>query len=253
MPPIRYTPRKTPSSQPPAKQPKWLTDFANTLKSAFQSIGAGVNMSGSTVPHPSPVQYQQAARRTNLVRYRGPRATSTGNDLQAYAAQQRAQMVNAMATQEPGFTALPEQNLNDLQRYAAYRRQELMAGMNAVGGQRKGMAKQQPLVKYGVPGRNTALEMPEKVYRKVKIIPPVYGREAYPQGYAEQPLAGAAAPAGGYPYDYGGGYGGGGGYTYTQEPGYTGPNAYQAYKGRRPYMNDVPRWLQGLVTWRFGS
>jgi hypothetical protein len=100
-----------------------------------------------------------------------------------------------------------------------------------------------------VPGRNAAIDQPEKAYRKIFHQPMTVAMQTYPQGYAEN---NAAAQSAYNPYgDYG--YGGGGGYNYPSysDTGWSGPASYQSNKGYKPYSNDVPRWLQGLVTWRF--
>lgn len=97
-----------------------------------------------------------------------------------------------------------------------------------------------------VPGTNLAQQMPEKTYRKIFHQPMTVAMQTYPQGYA--------AGYGGYSgySDMGGyGYGGGLGGSYS-DTGWSGPSSnYQSSKGYKPYANDVPRWLQGLVTWRF--
>jgi hypothetical protein len=100
-----------------------------------------------------------------------------------------------------------------------------------------------------VPGRNLAQDMPEKTYRKIFHQPMTVAMQTYPQGYADE----------GYQQPYSGGYGGYGDYdygggglgAYQTEKGYTGPSDWNRTKGYKPYANDVPRWLQGLVTWRF--
>jgi hypothetical protein len=95
-----------------------------------------------------------------------------------------------------------------------------------------------------------AQEMPEKTYRKIFHQPTTMAMQAYPQGYAEMPYpetyAGAGEGAGGNRS-----YGGGGGYSYPDQSYYTGPNEYSRNRGQLPYMPNLPRWLQGLVTWRF--
>ena len=277
--PIRYrgyTPTRKPTAKP-SSQPNWLQNVSSTLRNALEAIG-GYTPTGSTLPAPSPVQYQQAARNAT-VRYRGPQARSTGSDLQAYAAQQRAQLLRNQANPQQAFTYLPNQNLNDLQRYAAYTRSQLVQGQqNIAGGQytparqvnpnMKDFIPQYPGVRRTttrnyvetpaymrpgyVPGVNTAAQMPEKTYRKIFQQPTTVAMQAYPQGYAEMPYpetyAGAGAGAGGYG---GYGYGGGGGYSYPDQSYYTGPNEYSRNRGQLPYMPNLPRWLQGLVTWRF--
>ena len=99
-----------------------------------------------------------------------------------------------------------------------------------------------------VPGTNLAEQMPEKTYRKIFHQPVTIPMQTYPQGYAEAPQE----PAAPY-YDTGGGYGGYGGYGggggYSDK-GYTGPADYTRQRGQLPYMPNIPRWLQGLVTWR---
>lgn len=99
-----------------------------------------------------------------------------------------------------------------------------------------------------VPGVNTAQQMPEKVYRRAKLHPPTYGAEAYPQGYANTaaPMAQSGGYAGYGDYGYGQSYG----KTYA-DTAYTGPVQSYRQRGQLPYMQNMPRWLQGLVTWRF--
>jgi hypothetical protein len=205
-----------PSTAGRSPLPNWMQKLANTMGTA------GWTSAMSTSPalvNPSPSQY--AAMATGNPIYNQDYASHFGNQYTAPRVNRTSQFMQQVYP-TPGVRRTTTRNFAQLPEYM-----------------RPGY----------VPGVNTAQQMPEKTYRKIFHQPMTVAMQTYPQGYAEQ--ANQPYTSGGYGGygDYG--YGGGGGYNYTPEPGYTGNANYQSNKGYRPYSNDVPRWLQGLVTWRF--
>lgn len=215
----RYTP------QAQATRQNWLDKAKATWNDITRTVG-GADWTGamSTSPGivtPPPNQYAYMATGNPI--YRQDYASHFGNQYTAPRVNQTAQFMRQMYP-TPGVRRTNTRNFAELPAYM-----------------RPGY----------VPGRNMAEDMPEKTYRKIFHQPMTVAMQTYPQGYADeagyQPYSSGYGGYGGYgDYGYGGGLGG-----YAKEAGYTGPADWNRTKGYKPYSNDVPRWLQGLVTWRF--
>ena len=252
MPAVAY--RGKPKAQSKGKAPAipaWLTKAASILKQIFQPK-VQPRTQGPIRPYKGPVYVpgglsaQQRINATAAIKAGKPPSTAYRGAVGVPGGISQANRQAAIAQMQAGYQASVLDQQRWAQRYTGYGG----GGPKSQPMQPASTYRPYPALRPSEAGPTAAIRSKIPGWRGGQYTTPVpYAPKPQPvlhiNPYEE------TAPG---EYDYGGGgYGGYPSYPETQYtyPEYTGPAQYQRYRGQVPYRNDVPRWLAGLVTWRF--